>query len=534
MRFRLFLFLSLLGLFLAGCSGGGGGFSKRSSGGEGKNIFRYPIVTNPTTLDPAIVQDGDTIDLLQQVYEPLLVWNDKNEPVGALAERWEVDEAGTTYTFFLKKGAKFHSGREVTAEDVKWSIERAANPKLASATVGTYLSEIVGLLDKLNGKAKEVSGVKVVDSHTVAITIDKPRPYWIYKMTFLVSAVLDKDVVPADSEIKTANEMVGTGPFVMADYQPDQIAVLKRNESYHGGPVPLEGIERPVVKDALTRLNKFKAGEIDLVMLERQDVKALQSDAAYKDQLHFYPRPALWYVGLNPLVYKPFADKRVRQAFAMAINRQNIVDKVLGGVNEIANGIVPPGCFGFNPDSKALPYDPAKARQLLAEAGYPGGKGLPQFELTYREQRPDIDLVATAVASDLKENLGINVVQKQMEWRAYLEKHTQNRMGFFHMRWGADYLDAENFLSTLLASYGPENHVGYKNDRYDALCREADTTMDPAKRVELYKQAEAIVIDDAPFIPIYFQRDAELISPKVKGLRESLFGHLPHTTTTLE
>jgi ABC-type oligopeptide transport system substrate-binding subunit len=121
-----------------------------------------------------------------------------------------------------------------------------------------------------------------------------------------------------------------------------------------------------------------------------------------------------------------------------------------------------------------------------------------------------------------------------MEWRAYLEKHNKKEMPFFHMRWGADYLDAENFLSTLLASYGPENKVNYVNPEYDALCAKADTTADPAERLKLYAQAQDIVLQDAPFIPIYFQRDAELISPRVKGLRESLFGHLPHTTVSME
>lgn len=523
---------ALLSLVLvAGC--GQGGFSKRAQQGKA-NVFRYPIVTNPTTLDPGVVQDGDTIDLLQQVYEGLVTWSEDNRPIGNLAANWEITDGGRTYIFHLKKGVKFHSGREVTAEDFKWSIERATNPKFNSSTAKTYLNDIVGVLEKLDGKAKEVSGVQVVDPYTLKITIDKARPYFLGKLTYIVSAAVDKSVVPADEEIRSVEQMGGTGPFKGKSYVPEQLIVLEAFKDYHGGAPAIEQIERPVIKDAATRLNKYKAGELDLVMLERQDVLALQQDEEFKSHLKFFDRPAIWYIGLNQLVYPQFKDARVRRAIAMAIDRKQIVEDILSNINKEANGIIPPGVAGHRPDRQALPFDPAQARKLLAEAGYPDGKGLPDFELTFREQRPDIRIVAEAVAGQLQKNLGIKCHLLTMEWRAYLEKHQANKMGFFHMRWAADYLDAENFLSVLLASYGPEMHVGYYNPQYDALCRQADVELDNDKRMQLYAQAEDIVVNDCPFIPIYFQRDAELIRPRVSGLRESLFGHLPHTTVKLE
>ncbi len=529
------LSLAIAGLLslalVAGC--GKGGFSKRAQEGKA-SVFRYPIVTNPTTLDPGVVQDGDTIDLLQQVYEGLVTWSEDNRPVGNLAENWDIEDGGRSYVFHLKKGVKFHSGREVTAEDFKWSIERATNPRFNSSTAKTYLNDIVGVLEKLDGKAKEVSGVKVVDPYTLKITIDKARPYFLGKLTYIVGYVLDKDVVPANTEIRSVAEMGGTGPYRAKSYVPEQLIVLEANKDYHRGAPGIAQIERPVIKDAATRLNKYKGGELDLVMLERQDVLALQKDDEFKSHLKFFDRPALWYVGLNQLVYPPFKDARVRRAFAMAIDRKMIVEDILDNINKEANGILPPGVVGYRPNAQALPYDPAQAKALLAQAGYPEGKGLPDFELTFREQRPDIRIVAEAVAGQLQKNLGLKVTLHTMEWRAYLEKHQANRMGFFHMRWAADYLDPENFLSVLLASYGPEMHVGYNNPQYDALCRQADTELDHDKRMALYAQAEEIVVQDCPFIPIYFQRDAELIRPRVSGLRESLFGHLPHTTVKLE
>jgi ABC-type oligopeptide transport system substrate-binding subunit len=257
-------------------------------------------------------------------------------------------------------------------------------------------------------------------------------------------------------------------------------------------------------------------------------------DAELKSMLKFFNRPSVWYIGLNVDMYEPLKKKEMRQAIARAIDTENIVKNVLGGVNEKANGIVPPGVFGHRDNPKLLTYDPKAARELIAKAGYPEGKGLPEFTITFREARPDIQLVAAQVASDLKKNLNMNVKLQTMEWRSYLEKHNKSAIPFLHMRWAADYLDAENFLSTLLASYGPENKLNYKNPAYDALTAKADVSLDEAERQKLYGEAEDLVLDDAPFIPIYFQRDAELIRPRVEGLRESVFGHLPHTTVSLK
>lgn len=535
MKWYLAICLAAVALMTVGCNSGGGGFSSRSSGSDGGKIFRYPMVTNPTSLDPHMVEDGDTIDGIQQVFETLVKWDENSKVVPNLCESWSIGDDQVTYTFILKKGVKFHSGREMKAADVKWSFERAATPALASPTTTTYLSDILGVNDMYNGKATEISGIKVIDDYTLAITIDKPRAYFVSKLTYLTAAVVDKDKVPADKPISSPDQMVGTGPFTCSEFTPELKISFKAFKDYHGGAPKIDGIERPVIKDPVTRLNKYKSGEIDLVQLERQDVAALQKDEKFKDHLKLFPRPALWYLAMNPLVYKEFQDKRVRQAFAMAIDRQRIVDELLGGINEIGTGIMPPAVLGHRKDAKVLPYDVAKAKALLAEAGYgPGGKQLPTFQLTFREQRPDIQIVAEAIATMLRENLGVKVELRNMEWGAYLAKHNKKEHGFYHMRWAADYLDAENFLSTLLATYGQQNKVGYSNPEFDKLCAEADGILDEARRLELYAKAEDLVLSDAPFVPIYFQRDAELINPRVQGLRESVFGHLPHTTVEMK
>jgi ABC-type transport system substrate-binding protein len=526
------LFLVLVVGAIGGC--GKGNFSQTANAAKG-NVFRYPLPNAPTSMDPSKVQDGDTIDMLQQVYEGLVGWGTNNQPEARLAEKWDVSKDGTEYTFHLRHGVKFHNGREVHADDFKWCFERACNPKFTSDTADTYLNNIVGVSDRLKGKTSEVTGIKVADPYTLIIKIDKPRPYFLGKLTYPVAFVFAKEALKDPTkDMSDISEMIGTGPFKISAYTPDQKVTLAANKDYWGGAPKLDGIERPIVKDAMTSLNEFKSGQLDLVQLQRQDLKGVLDDPKLKDQVHYYLRPATWYVGLNLGVVPEFQKQKVRQAFAMAIDSKKIVEQLLGGVNQQANGIIPPGVFGYRESSKTLPYDPAKAKQLLAEAGYPDGKGFPTLELDFREQRPDIQIVAEAVQQMLKQNLGVNATPRTLEWKTYLDIHTRNKMGFFHMRWGADYLDAENFLSTLLASYGNENHQNYHNPEFDKLCAEADTSLDPNKRLELYGKAEDLVINDAPMIPIFFQRDIELINPRVTGLRESLFGHLPHTTVELK
>lgn len=529
-------------ILLAGC--GKGNFSQSVQASKG-NTFVYPIPNTPTTMDPAKVQDGDTIDLLQQVYEGLVGWSTTNQVEGRLADKWDVTDGGTLYTFHLHKGAKFFNGREVHADDFKYCIERACNPKFTSTTAKTYLDDIVGVNERLAGKAPEVSGVQVVDPHTLTIRIGKARAYFLDKLTYPVAYVYAKEAL-RDPDLKLAgkgigssdmtqvSEMVGTGPFEVAEIDPDQKIVLKANKDYWNGAPKIDGIERPIVKDASTALNMFKAGQVDLVSLQRQDLTGIQDDPKLKAELHYYDRPATWYVAMNQDQVPVFKSRLVRRAIAMAIDTDRIVNVDLGHVNAIAHSILPPSVFGYRENANYIKYDPTQAKQLLAQAGYPDGKGFPSLELTFRDQRPDIRIVAEAVSQMLNQNLGINVTLRTMEWKAYLDKYELNQMPFFHMRWAADYLDAQNFLSTLLAGYGPENHVGYRNPQFDALCSQADASTDPELRKKLYGQAEDIVLQDAPFVPIFFQRDIELINPRVTGLRDSAFGHLPHTNVELK
>ena len=541
-RASLYFSVAVAAVTIFGC--GKGNFSERSSAGK-ENIFRYPITTDMTTLDPAKVQDGDTIDAIQQVFEGLVKWDEKNQVVPNIAEKWDIAADGRTYTFTLRKGVKFHNGREVKAADFKYSIERAENPEFGSPTAGDYLFAIEGFSDRWKHKATELKGVKVVDDYHLVIVSDKPRPYFLALLTYPDSYVVAKEALKNGGEIQKVEQMVGTGPYKAASFQPDQLLVLAANKEYRLGGPKIDKIERTIIKDAQTRLNKFKSGELDLTRIERQDIPGLLADPKYKDQIHFFERPALYYVGLNCTSYAPFKNRDVRRAFAMAIDSQKLVDETLdgknpdiqklNGVTPVAKSILPPSVQGFRSNAAAIPFNLTEAKKLLAAAGFPDGKGLPPLVIYHRDGQTDVKLVAEAVATQLRQNLGIDCKTQMLPWGAYLDKHNKKQLDFFHMRWSADYLDPQNFLSLLLSTTGDENKINYSNPQYDALCAQADTMVGKdVERMKLYAQAEDIVLQDAAFIPIYIEKDAELISPRVHGLRDSAFGHLPHTTVSLE
>ena len=516
-------------LLVAGC--GKGNFSQSATQGN-ENVFRYSIVQKPSTLDPGKVQDGNTIDLLQQVFEGLTTWSEDNQPVPNLCEKWEISEGGTLYTFTIKKGVKFHSGREVKADDFKYSIERACDPKLLSTVASGYLDDIVGVREMIEGKAQDIPGIRAVDDYTLQIKIDKPRPYFLGKLTYMCSFVVDKDIAKKGVEITTVEAMrSGTGPYIPESYQNEQLFVLKANKDYHGGAPKIDRIERPVLSDSSTRIAKYRAGEVDLIQLERQDIAAVENDDKFKSHLKFYDRPATWYVGFNQNMVPALKDVKVRKAIAMAINRKRIVDDLMSGFNKLATGILPPGVVGARENVLPYDYDPAAAKALLAEAGWAGK--IDSIDMYYRSEQADYRLVVEAVQADLKQNLGINVNAKPLQTPPYLDRYNKRQLPFYHMRWGADYLDPQNFLSIFFHSKGNENKFNYSNPQVDKLLEAADVEQNHEERMSLYAQAEDIILADVAWVPLFYQRDAELVNPRIQGMRESLFGHLPHTTVSV-
>ena len=513
--------------FLAGCKGG---FSERSAE-QRKGAFRYALEKPVVTFDPGRLQDPEGIELLSNVYEGLVAYNESNKIVPQLAESFEPSQNGKVWTFRLREDAKFHNGKPVTADDFKWTLERNLRPEFASPVALNYLSDIQGAASYAAGKGA-LSGVRVVDPSTLEITLVEARPYFLGKLTYPSAFVLSKDSTGLE-EIRETAQMVGTGPFKMEAVIPDQQVTLAANSDYYLGEPGVEKIERPIIKDPVTRLNKYKSGELDVAAVMRADLASVKSDPALGKELRLVPRPVVYYIGMNRNIYAPFKDLRVRQAFAMGIDRAKIASDILGGMPE-ARGLIAHGVEGFRSEYQGIPFNPEEGRRLLAEAGYPGGKGLPPLEMIYRESAPDSRIIVESVHSSLKINLGFPVRLRALEAGIYFERRNAGKLPSFFLSWGADYLDPQNFTTFLLRSDSTMDFEGYKNADFDRVGKKADAEVETGKRIPLYQQAEDILIQDVARVPLYFGRDAQLVSSRVSGLRTNLMGNLPHLKVSVQ
>ena len=383
-------------LLVSGCTTGkgadggttttGGGANSNGTGSKAAgNMLRYPLISEPTTLDPAKVEDGTTIDLLQNVFEGLVRWDEQNNIAPSLAEKWELSPDGTTYTFHLRHGVKFQkNGRELTADDFKYSFERACDPALASPTAPVYLADIKGVNQRLNfktgtGTPPPIDGVKVVDPYTLQITLTGFKPYWLGNMTYLCSYAVCKEEIEKTSGKVDETSGLGTGPFQFKSYVKGTSVTLDANPAYYAGKPKLDGIFRPIMTDGGTRLSSYEAGELDFVDVSPRDLDHINSDPNLKNDLKTFPRAATWYVALNQdSTDSPFKKKEVRQAFAHAIDPEAVVRVALKGQADLATGIVPPHLGDYVSTCKPLKFDVAEAKKLLASGGLPGRQGLPQ------------------------------------------------------------------------------------------------------------------------------------------------------------
>jgi oligopeptide transport system substrate-binding protein len=468
------------------------------------------------------------------VFDGLVQWTTENKLAPALAEKWERSPDGRTFTFHLRPGVKFHNGREVKASDFVYSMNRALRPETRSTVATTYLNDLVGAADVAAGRAKEAKGIAAPDDRTLKLTIDKPKAYFLSKLTYPTAYVVCREAIEARGGRIDETNMVGTGPFRLTEYRRGARIVLERNPDYFSGAAKLARIERAIVLDAGTRHAMFENGQLDIVDVTMADLEQDRKDPDLSSKLHYFNRPSIYYAAMNQRAFRPFKDQRVRQAISHAVDKEKICQTVLLGINQHARGIIPPGVPGHDPKFAGLPHDVAKAKSLLAAAGYPDGRGFPALTLTFRERAPDIKRVCVVMAEMLRSNLGLNVTLRELEWGKFLEERNRGTMPFYFLRWAADYLDPQNFTSVMLHSKAPENTLGYSNPEFDRLCDQGDVEQDPAKRLALYRNAQSIAVEDAPWSPTYFQRDVELWNPRLRGIEDCLMGHLPHERTTFE
>ena len=489
------------------------------------------LLGEPLTLDPAVARETTSSVFVGSVFSGLVTIDEHAIPEPELAERWEIDASGTVYTFTLREGITFHDGRAITAEDVKYSIERATEPALNSSTAPLYLGDIVGVMDKLEGRADTVSGVEVVDGRTVRFTIDAPKPYFLSKLTYPTAAVVDRNTVePGGLEWWTRGEINGSGPFRLERWSRGEVVILKRFDGYHARDEHTPGaaeyvISRLFESEAARALNRgagarqlYQSDALDAVRAGSASVDSLREDSELAGDLYEFAELTTFFLGINTME-PPFDDLKVRQAFAMAVDREAFVEEVGGGNLLFAEGLLPPGLPGYSESLRGIPYDPEEAKRLFAESKY--ADNFPRVVYT----TPGADTVPDDVqmlVDAWQEVLGVEVEVELLPSDAYFYQLAELAGNLYDYGWVADYPDPENFLDLLL--HTDANDSSYSNLEFDALVERARVEQDPEERIRLYMEAEQLLMDDVGILPLYHTKEYVLVKPHVEGFVMTLFG----------
>ncbi|HEU5079284.1 MAG TPA: peptide ABC transporter substrate-binding protein [Opitutaceae bacterium] len=531
----LLVLAALLSCIVSGCA-------KRATPVEEATRTQTLYIGNhaePRDLDPHIDVAYTDYNVLIGLFEGLTVIDEAtSKPIPGIAEGWDITGNGLVYTFHLRRDAVWSNGDPVTADDFAFSIQRILTPAIASEN--SYLFYPVAGAEDFNlGKTKDFStvGVRVLDPHTLQLTLARPTPYFLaitsHQAWFPVHrATLEKFGGAFDrsgSWTKPQN-FVCNGPYVLEEWLPDQRLVLKKNPKYwNAAQTKAQRVVFFPIANSQVEESNFRTGQMHItydVLPDRIDTYLKEN----KELIRVDPFLETYFLRFN-VTRPPFTDKRVRQALARAIDREAIAKSVMRGSRVPAYCMTPPKTAGYTCSAR-IPTDYNEARRLLAEAGFPGGKGFPKMEIQM-DADPINLVVFEAIQQMWRKELNIDVSLTQMEFRVYLDNMHHLAYQMTRSRWVGDYNDPETFSDLFISNSG-NNDTGWKNPEYDALIAQAGMERDDEKRFAILQKAEALLLDEAPVAPIFFGTRTYLISPHVKGWVPSLLGIHRYQTVWLE
>lgn len=529
------LFLLTLSVLLASCGTG----ESRVESGNREGIFHISNSAEPETLDPHMSTGVPENNIIMSLFEGLVSAHPTTlEPVPGVAERWEVSEDGLRYRFHIRKNAKWSDGVPITAHDYLWSWERASSPLMGNEYA--YMLYVIKNAEAWGtGKLDDFSqvGVRVIDDHTLDVELENPAPYFLNLLNHHSLYAVPKHVVLKHGSMTSQytqwtrpGNMVGNGAFRLKDWKIyHQLTVEKNPHYWDAETVKLNSVVFYPVENYSTEERMFRAGQIHKTF----DIP-LDKVPYYREQEpeKFFNNAYLgtYYYQFN-LTRAPFDDIRVRRAFALSIDRKTIAKDVMHGVVDPSYTLVPPGVGGYSPPV-LLEYNPEKAKQLLAEAGYPDGKGFPKVELLYNTNESHRK-IAVAIQQMWNKILNVNVGLTNQEWKVYID--SRNRLDYDIARagWIGDYVDPMNFLDLGLSTNG-NNRSGYKVPEYDEMIlKTIPSATNKQERHDRFYQAETRIMSDLPFVPIYNYKTKYLLNPSVKGWNVNYLGYYYLKTVSL-
>jgi ABC-type transport system substrate-binding protein len=488
-------------------------FQPACSGVEESAYIRLALQTEPATLDPAYSVDYSSGMLSSLVHSNLVRYTPEGELAPDLAGSWEISQDRMTYTFHLAP-ARFSCGRRVEALDVLFSLERLLDPETISPrwwVLGTVLGA-----EAFHGAGnRPLHGIEAPDDSTVILRLERPASHFLGLLAMPAAGIVCRTDVSALGA-GYGRSPCGSGPWRLSEWREAEEIVLERNEWYGGRKPQPEGISFRIIPETMTRIAEFEVGNLDLLEVPRAELDLWRSAGP---PLLETEELRIVYIGLNN-ARVPFDDVRVRRAFNMAVDIETIIAHVLFGGAVKARGVIPTALRRSPQPADLYPYNPERAMELLAEAGYPDG-----FEMEiWQRENPEGGRILESVQAYLG-RVGVRVKLVTREWSAFKQAIEQGTPDAFYLDWFADYPDAENFLAPLFHSSnrgGGGNRSGYANGRVDSLLDEAALCGDPAERWELYRRAEETVYREAPWIFLWFPTRYEIVSPRLRGYRMPL------------
>jgi oligopeptide transport system substrate-binding protein len=494
------------------------------AGAQFGGMYRRGLDNNPVTLDPALVTDIYGGAVVRQLFDGLVQFDALLKPIPALAEFWEASRDGRTWTFTLRRGVTFHHGREVTAHDVVYSFTRLLGLN-RPVTVTELFQRIQGARDFVQGKTHRVAGLTALDRHTLQIVLEEPLAPFLVALGHPNTAVVPQEEVEKLGD-RFGRAPVGTGPFTFVRWERNQEIVLAAYEQYYEGRPFLDTVVFKIRVDGKVeeRFAEFLQGNLEETPIPSEMMDEVDSDPHYRTYQRVHkPTLSLVYTGFNTQ-RKPFDDRRVRQAFNYAVNKEAIGREINRRDYLVAIGALPPGMPSHDPDLQGYAYDPAKAKRLLADAGYPDGVGFPVVQL-WSSAKSDIVKAELAVYQRYLAELGVQVeIRFAPDWPTYRAMLKQGQLPMFRLGWYADIPDPDNMFSPLLHSTGSSNYMFYRNPLIDQLLEQARQKGSYAQRIALYREVERQVLDDAPWISRAHYVLNRLYQPYVQGVEVSLLG----------
>ena len=472
----------------------------------------YRLNSNPTTLDPALVNDVQGGTISAKLFNGLVRLDRNLIVVPDIAERWETGERGASYLFHLRRGVKFANGREVTARDVKFSFMRILDPRGKSAN-SWVLDKIAGAKEFIRGEATDVAGITVIDRHTIEIRLERPFSPFLNLLTMTAAYVVPEEEVRKWGP-DFGTHPVGTGPFVVKRWDHSSELVLERNDRYFEGPAHVKGIVYRVIPEDLTAVTEFEIGNLDVLAIPAYEYSRYRTSSRWSNLVASAKGLNTYYLGFN-CARPPFNNFKLREAVACAIDKEKILRTFYDGRGRLAEGPVPDLLRKWEVGAPRR-YDPGTAKKILKEEG-----SLNRPVHFYITSDPEVVDIAEIIQSYLRK-VGLDVRITQLEWSAYKAALNRGDEDMFWISWWADYPDPENFLFPLFHSsnHGAGgNRTWYTNKEVDRLIEAGQAAADTAERDRCYGGAENIIARDIPLVCFWHKTDYTLRQPYVKNYR---------------